>query len=123
MRGSVESAVVLGDAPHPALPPIGDSRGRVPGGDAREAAPTKDQGRTTKDEEILRAIVGEGWVESLGELRHTVTRHRILVYASLVRCICATDALKWERPEALASLPMPAPQRKILGRALNVLGL
>ena len=74
-------------------------------------------------EASLRGLVGEGWLESLGDVRHTVTRHRIVVSASLVRCASASEQLCWKTPNELEDLPMPAPQRKILRLALRVLGM
>lgn len=71
----------------------------------------------------LRAVVGNGWAESLGEFRHTVTHHRVLLEASLVRCAEPSPLLTWTSLEQLRELAMPAPQRKTLGRALVLLGL
>lgn len=74
-------------------------------------------------EEVLRALVGPGWIESLGTLRHTVTRHRIQIHATLVRCETAAAGLRWVHLEELDRIAMPAPQRKLLARAIAVLGI
>ncbi|MCO5295956.1 MAG: A/G-specific adenine glycosylase [Fimbriimonadaceae bacterium] len=71
----------------------------------------------------LRERVGAGWTESLGEFRHTVTRHRVVLEASLVRCDARAQALRWVTRSELEALAMPAPQRKTLRRALALLGL
>ncbi|HRF60027.1 MAG TPA: A/G-specific adenine glycosylase [Fimbriimonadaceae bacterium] len=75
------------------------------------------------NEADLRALVGGGWVESIGSLRHTVTHHRIHVRASILRCEAAVTELTWLSREELAAIAMPAPQRKLLERALSVLGM
>jgi A/G-specific adenine glycosylase len=70
------------------------------------------------DREIpeLRELVGPGWLQDMGTVRHSVTHHRIVIEVSLVRCETQNPALRWETGESLATLPMPAPQRKILRR-------
>lgn len=77
----------------------------------------------TDAEERLRDRVGPGWTESLGAFRHTVTRHRVELEASLVRCEQRSAALRWVTPDELEGLALPAPQRKTLRRALVLLGL
>ncbi len=62
----------------------------------------------------LRELVGPGWLEDLGTVRHSVTHHRIVVEVALVRCEAASERLRWCTRGELAELPMPAPQRKIL---------
>lgn len=74
-------------------------------------------------EEDLKALTGEGWLESLGLIRHQVTNHRILLEASLFRCGAASPALDWRTREELAQLPMPSPQRKVFARAERALGI
>ncbi len=61
---------------------------------------------------------GEGKGRDLGSFVHTVTRHRITASATLVHVERKKNTLKWKRPAELASLPMPAPHRKILNLAL-----
>lgn len=68
----------------------------------------------------LEELVGSAWMEDLGTVRHAVSNHRIVVEASLVRCAEATESLRWLTAEELERLPMPAPQRKILRRALEL---
>ena len=51
----------------------------------------------------------------LGSFRHTVTVHRITLAVNCVRLKSQSDELKWFGLDELASLPMPAPQRKALG--------
>lgn len=70
----------------------------------------------------LRRLVGPGWRQSVGQIRHSVTHHRITVDVSLIRCKSASPNLRWETPTALAALPMPAPQRKALRLALPHIG-
>jgi len=71
----------------------------------------------------LRNIVGPGWPESLGIVNHVVTNHKIAIEASFVRCESASDTLRWVSRDELDSLPMPAPQRRILKIVLAQLGL
>jgi len=71
----------------------------------------------------LREVVGEGWPQSVGGIRHSVTHHRIGIDVSYVRCQTPSSTLRWVTREELAALPMPAPQRKILRLVLNQLGL
>jgi A/G-specific adenine glycosylase len=58
-----------------------------------------------------------GVPEPLGSLQHSVTHHRIRIEAALLRCE-PTSYLCWFVPQELETLPMPAPQRKILRLAL-----
>lgn len=62
----------------------------------------------------LRAIVGPGERISLGKVRHAVTHHRIQIEASVVQCTSASEKLRWVSRTDLETLPMPAPQRKVL---------
>jgi len=65
-------------------------------------------------EAALRRLVGQGWAENLGSVRHSVTRFRITLHASLVRCESKSRKLKWFSRNQLEDLPMPSPQRKVL---------
>ena len=74
--------------------------------------------RAPLDEEAsLFGIVGEGWREDAGVVRHAVTHHRIENRVSRVRCESPSPALSWFAEEALAALPIPTPQRRCLARA------
>jgi len=75
------------------------------------------------DHPELRAMVGAGWLQSVGTIKHTVTHYRIGIEVSFIRCDLQTDKLRWVSRSELASLPMPAPQRKILKLVLAQLGL
>ncbi len=57
----------------------------------------------------------------LGMLTHAITKHRITLRAELWKLAKEEEGLQWFDPEALDALPMPAPQRKLLKRALEVL--
>lgn len=70
----------------------------------------------------LRALVGPGWLQDAGSLRHTVTHHRIAIDVSVVRCETRSSELRWENERSLEEVPMPAPQRKIL-KLIRGLGL
>jgi A/G-specific adenine glycosylase len=74
------------------------------------------------DEAELRNAVGAGWAEALGEVRFSVTHHRITMAASLIRCESAMERLRWLTFEQLADLPMPAPQRRVIKLAVHYLG-
>lgn len=69
------------------------------------------------EEASLEAIVGEGWRQEAGVVRHGVTNHRIEVRVSLVRCEGRSAALSWYPEEALRELPIPTPQRRALALA------
>ena len=73
---------------------------------------------TAESEADLRDVCGAGWLESLGRFRHSVTHHRIMVEASILRCETRSSALRWVAPAELADVPMPSPHRKILRMAL-----
>jgi A/G-specific adenine glycosylase len=75
------------------------------------------------DSTELRQLVGPGWLESIGIVRHSVTCHRISLEVSFVRCETRSDVLKWFKTEELVALPMPSPQRKVLGIVMKQLGL
>lgn len=74
-------------------------------------------------EEDLRRIVGPGWTEVLGSIRHQVTHHRIRLDAMLVRCEVACPTLRWVPVSSLSDIAMPAPQRRVASMALRLLGL
>jgi len=65
-------------------------------------------------EQEMRKIVGPGWAEDVGTVRHSVTRFRVTVHASLVRCESKTRRLRWRTMKELETIPMPSPQRKVL---------
>lgn len=67
----------------------------------------------------LRDWIGDGWLEELGTIAHTVTHHRITIHASRVRCEQRSPRLSWLCPQDLEGLPLPAPQRKLLKIALK----
>lgn len=71
----------------------------------------------------LRDIVGSGWPESAGKFTHSVTHHRITVEVSFVHCEAPAQGLRWVSREELATLPMPASQRKALRLVLRQIGL
>lgn len=71
--------------------------------------------RAPLDEEAaLEALVGEGWRQEAGVVRHGVTNHRIENRVSLVRCEARSPELEWFEEGELAGLPIPTPQRKAL---------
>ena len=74
------------------------------------------------EEEELREAVGAGWPLALGTIRFSVTRHRITMLASLIRCEEPAEGLKWLPIEELTSLPVPASQRRVIKLALPILG-
>ena len=69
--------------------------------------------------ESLEELLGLANLEVLGVVQHSVTHHRIVIATSLAHCEEATANLRWLSPAELESLPMPAPQRKILRMALE----
>jgi len=76
------------------------------------------------DDEVdaaLRKVVGLGWAEDIGSVRHSVTRFRITIYASLVRCESKSRKLRWFTNKELETLPMPSSQRKVLRLLSSVL--
>ena len=78
--------------------------------------------RSAEEGELVD-IVGDYCPESIGEVRHTVTHHRITIVAARVHCTSPSPNLRWHSAEHLADLPMPAPQRRILNIALKTLSL
>jgi len=72
-------------------------------------------------EESLASLLGDGWRESLGHIRHSVTHHRIRLDVSLVRVETQVAGLRWLIPLELEALPMPSPQRRIVKLALPYL--
>ena len=78
--------------------------------------------RAPLDEEgSLEALVGAGWRQEAGVVRHGVTHHRIENRVSLVRCEARSPRLEWFREEELAALPIPTPQRRALAKARALL--
>jgi A/G-specific adenine glycosylase len=69
----------------------------------------------------LAELVGPGWAEDIGVVRHVVTNHRITVEASLVRAETKSKHLRWLTAKELEELPMPTSQRKLLRLALELL--
>jgi len=63
------------------------------------------------------------WIEDLGLIRHSVTHHRIALRVLFARLESQVPGLRWESVAALATFPMPAPQRKALKLAVHHLGL
>ena len=76
----------------------------------------------SQTEDDLRVLTGEGRLDPLGQVRHQVTNHRIVVEASLLRCAGRSPGLTWRTRGELATLPMPSPQRKVFSRVLRALG-
>ncbi len=54
------------------------------------------------------------WIENLGEVRYTVTHHRITAKVSLIRVEAPLENLTWVTPNELDAVPIPAPHRKAL---------
>ena len=69
------------------------------------------------DEASLEALVGPGWRQEAGTVRHGVTHHRIEVRVSLVRCEERSPLLQWFAEEEMERLPIPTPQRRALAKA------
>jgi A/G-specific adenine glycosylase len=67
----------------------------------------------------LRDVVGQGWLQYLGQVKHTVTNHRITIEVQIVHSEKRNPDLSWRKLSELKDLPMPAPQRKILALASN----
>jgi A/G-specific adenine glycosylase len=63
---------------------------------------------------------GERATTDLGTFTHTVTHHRVTAGAVLAMTDM-DDSLLWKSVDELEQLPMPAPHRKILDRALNAI--
>jgi A/G-specific adenine glycosylase len=64
----------------------------------------------------------DGWSEDLGRIKHQVTHHKITLSAYLVRQESRVESLRWVDLAQIQSVPMPAPQRKVLKLALAHLG-
>ncbi len=62
-----------------------------------------------------------GSIQPLGQIRFSVTHHRITMDATLHHCESAAEGLRWLSAADLAELPMPAPQRRVLKLAVLVL--
>ncbi|RYG24945.1 A/G-specific adenine glycosylase [bacterium] len=69
-----------------------------------------------EDEASLEPLVGTGWRQDAGVVRHTVTHHRIEIRVSLVRCEEASPDLEWFDESELVALPIPTPQRRALAK-------
>ncbi len=72
----------------------------------------------------LRNSIGKCGLHHLGQLRHTVTHHRITLEAYVALTERRSPNLVWFPPQELSTLPMPAPQRRIFDlarRSLDVL--
>ena len=54
------------------------------------------------------------WIENLGEIRYTVTRHRVTAKVSLIRVERPLSDLSWAGRKELDAVPIPAPHRKAL---------
>ena len=73
--------------------------------------------RVTLDEEAsLEPLVGLGWRQEAGVVRHAVTNHKIELRVSLVRCEEPASGLEWFEESELAALPIPTPQRRALAK-------
>ena len=77
----------------------------------------RDMRRGRYDEASLEGLVGEGWRQEAGVVRHGVTNHRIENRVSLVRCEARSPVLEWFAEGELARLPIPTPQRRALALA------
>lgn len=73
--------------------------------------------------DALRELVGAGWPQAMGTIRHSVTIHRIRIDVYFLETEQRSTQLQWFATAELAALPMPAPQRKILKLVLRSLGL
>lgn len=130
-RGEVDLLPVRMKAPRPAelthvvwIPRIEESLGvrQIPHGSwwagmwefPRVEAPVAGGLFDSLEVPALREVVGPGVVGFLGEVKHTVTNHRITLRVHSVRCETRSSALTWLTRSALADLPMPSPQRKAL---------
>jgi A/G-specific adenine glycosylase len=71
---------------------------------------------------ILEDLLGDALIQPLGDIRHTVTRHRIKLSASLAHCKSMAKGLTWLTSDDLVRLPMPAPQRTVFKLATERLG-
>jgi adenine-specific DNA glycosylase len=72
-------------------------------------------------EQEMRKLIGPGWAEYIGTVRHSVTRFRVTIHASLIRCGSKTRKLRWRTIEELDTIPMPSPQRRVLRLLASVL--
>lgn len=73
--------------------------------------------------EDLKILLGECRLEALGDVKHTVTHHRITISVHLARPKERTEALRWLPPDDLHSLPMPSAQRRIAVMAIDWLNV
>lgn len=61
-------------------------------------------------------------VHSLGEVKHTVTHHRISIQAHIAVVVRTEEPLQWLSPNELLEIAMPAPQRRIADLATAYIG-
>jgi A/G-specific adenine glycosylase len=73
----------------------------------------------SQDPAELQVLIPHAHPESVGTLRHTVTRHRIQLHVFRVRLKQPTPGLEWFEIRELDSLAMPAPQRRAMQLALS----
>ena len=89
--------------------------------------PKIEQNRSLEESEgeslELRSTVGAGWLESLGQITHSVTHHRIHLDLWLVRVNGKANWLRWASLAETPTIPMPSAQRKILAKAARALGM
>jgi adenine-specific DNA glycosylase len=71
--------------------------------------------------EWIGAFGAFDWIEPIGSIKHVVTHHRIRLTAYLVQCNNPLDGLSWMAEGELKTMPMPAPQRRILALAKQAL--
>lgn len=69
--------------------------------------------RADSEAELIRWL-GDPWRQSVGSIRHTVTKHRVTLIASVAKLGEPVDGLRWHTRAELAELPMPSPQRRLL---------
>lgn len=55
----------------------------------------------------------------IGQVRHTVTKHKITLH---IHSVPSIGNVEWKTPAQLAKLPMPSPDRKALAIALQSIG-
>lgn len=69
--------------------------------------------------EELETMLGGNWTQSVGTLKHAVTTHRITIQAFYITPDQTVPELNWLTLEELKTLPMPAPQRKLLDMVIK----
>ena len=70
----------------------------------------------------LRKLGGQGWLEHLGTVRHHVTHHRITIQCWILRAKKRSKKLRWVEAADLDRVPLPSPQRRVANLALRQLG-